>query len=117
MARFLAPVIRAAAQAAVGFALAFIALHLGIPVDPVTALWLAGALTAVLTGLVARGQQLLEKRYPKLAKYLHSPTYPAEVQRALEKARDDLLEKALKELRTQGPESIHTLPDDKRPSA
>lgn len=98
MAKFLAPVIRAAVQAAIAFGIAYLALHTGIVVDPVTATWVIGVATAALTGLVARGQQLLERRYPKLGRLLHSPTYPAEVRSALEKARDEMAERIVREL-------------------
>ena len=71
----LVPIIRAAVQAGVGAVLAFL-LVWGVPVPPGAEVPLVLALTGLLTGLLAKGQQALERRYPALGALLRTPEYP-----------------------------------------
>lgn len=93
MARFLIPVIRAAVQAAVALIVAYVAVKFGLDVPPNLQDALIGAVTVALTGLVARSQQILEHRFPRLGKLLHSPWYNADIEHELDKARDRIAKK------------------------
>ena len=75
MKKFIVPVARAAAQALVGAVLAFLLVHFGVHVSAADQAELIAVLTSVFTGLVAKGQQYLEKRYPWLGSFLKSPSY------------------------------------------
>lgn len=74
MIEALVPILRATVQAGVGAIVAYL-LVIGIPVPPDAAGLLVLASTAVLTGLLAKGQQWVERRYPWIGALLGTPTY------------------------------------------
>lgn len=70
----LVPIIRAAVQAGVGAVLAWLIVR-GVPVPPESEAGLTLGLTVLLAGLLAKGQQWVERRYPWLGSLLRTPAY------------------------------------------